>query len=462
MKGRKREDKKVLAVIEHMLEVMHGGICITDGEGTILRLGESCGKLYGIDNSYVGKHVSVLEEEGIFTPSLTLIALKERRQVARTQPDKNGNPLLVTATPIFDPETGDLLYAISYASWDIKSMMDLQERYDQLKKEMERSSLELNALKRDLLSVDIVNHSMRMNQIVQLAEKVADVDVEVLITGEFGCGKSNLAKYIHILSNRKYQPFGQINCSAYSGKILEKELFGYVKINFKTGEEEEKAGLCEILNTGTLLLENIEGMDRENQSKLLHLLKNKSYYKRNGKEPVPADVRLIVTTRREARELVQFMDPDLFYRLTVVMMDMPSLKNRKEDIPYLVNLLLKQYNEKYQKKFCISAQAMELLEMYSWPGNITELKCLIQQLVLTVAEDTIQSYHLPDNISPFSASNFSAVVDLKEYLEYYEERLVLQAYDRCKTTVKLAKYLGISQASAVRKLQKYRLKAAED
>ena len=445
----------MLAAVQGILDELHGGICITDGEGRILQLGKSCDELYGIGDSYVGKNVAALEEEGIFSPCLTLIAIRERRSVSMTQPDKNGHPLLVTATPIYDPGTGEIMYTVSYAAWDIKSVMDLQQRYDQLKWEQARSSLELDALKRDLLAVELVAESPGMRQIAQLAEKVADVDVEVLITGEPGCGKSNLAKYIHTLSQRKGQPFGQMTCSAFSDEILEDELFGRVSANPKTGEELEKTGLCEALHTGTLLLEDIEDVGPRTQSKLLHMLKNKRFYKKNRERAVPADVRLIATTRLEAAQLADHLDPDLFYRLTVVAVDMPSLKNRKEDIPRLAESFLAHYNERYQKNITIAPASMELLEMYHWPGNITELKCLIQQLVLTLDEPVIQSYHLPDSISPFAASNFTAVVDLKDYLEYYEKRLVLQAYSKCKTTVKLARYLGISQASAVRKLQKY-------
>ncbi len=448
-------EKTVLAVIEDVLDVLHGGISIADSEGYIIRLGKSCEEMYGIDDTYIGKHLSVLEEEGIFRPSLTLIALKERRKVTMTQPDKNGTPLLVTSTPIFDPDSGDLLYAISYASWDIKNGMELQERYSQLLREITRSNLELESLKKRMMPANIISESPQMAQIVQLAEKVADVDVEVLVCGEAGSGKSNLAKYIHQASSRSSHPFGIVNCGTVSGEALEGELFGTVKVNAKTGEEVAKAGLCEALNTGTLLLEDIDGMGRRTQGKLLHMLKNKHYYKQNGDEAIPVDLRVIATTRRDSAELATLLEPGLFYRLTVVTVDMPSLKNRKEDIPGLVRAFLRQYNEKYQKSVEIAPATMELLALYPWPGNVAELKCLIQQLVLTIEEDTIRTYHLPDNISPFSAAKYTPVVDLNEYLDYYEERLILQAYDKCKTTVKLAKYLGISQPTAVRKLQKY-------
>ncbi|MEL7609628.1 MAG: sigma 54-interacting transcriptional regulator [Bacillota bacterium] len=453
------DNSRLLSIMGDMLEELHAGICITDGQGIILRIGKSCESLYGIKSCYEGKHVSVLEEEGVFSPSLTMIALKERKKVAMTQPDKFGHQLLVTATPIFDPDTNEILYVISYASWDSTNVVELQEHYNQLQKEIKRSNLELDTLKRMLLQADIVAHSPKMLQIKHLVQRIADVDVQILITGEAGCGKSNMAKYIHKNSNRRNQPFGQMNCSAFSGTILEDELFGYVKINPKNGEEIEKIGLCEILDTGTLFLEDIENMSRSTQASLLYLLKNKCYYKRNSKEAKHVDIQIIASSRKSSESLSKELADGLFYSLSVVCVNMPSLKERKEDIPFFVQMFLSQFNEKYQRDAGISAQAAELLKMYHWPGNITELKYVIQQLILTVEEDTIQSYHLPDQISPFSNARFSANVDLREYMEYYEGRLILQAYEKCKTTVKLAKYLGISQASAVRKLQKYLDKA---
>ena len=454
---KKIEEKilNILTIIENMLEILHGGVSITDSAGYILKLGKSCKEMYGIDNSYIGKNLLELEERGVFRPSVTKIALTEQRKITMTQPDKYGNPLLVTSMPIFYPGTNRLLYAISYASWDINHGLELHEQYSQMLEDMTQNIIELNILNKRLQPARIVANSQQMKQVVQLAEKVADLDVELLICGEAGSGKSNLAKYIHQSSNRETHPFGQLRCSAFSRDGLESRLFGVTKVVSRSGDMHEKNGICESLNTGTLLLEDIEYMMRDTQANLLYLIKNKRYYKKDGSEPIAADLRIITTTRKNSKELAALLDPDLFYRLTVITIDMPCLKNRKEDIPELVEIFLKRFNEKYQKRISIAPRALELLQLYSWPGNVTELKCLIQQMVLTLDEDTINTHHLPDCVSPFSTTNYTSVVDLKAYLEFCEERLVLQAYDKCQSTVKLAKYLGISQATAVRKLQKY-------
>ena len=399
--------------------------------------------------------MSDLEKAGIFTPSLTLIAIRERQKIAMMQPDRYGHELLVTASPIFDPDNGDILYVISYASWDSSNLSDLETQYQKLQKEIARKNIDMESFRQDPDVPQLLAKSSKMDQVVAFARKFAPMDVDLLISGETGTGKSHLAKYLHSISSRKDQPLCRISCESFSSEILENELFGYTTVNPYSGEAVEKLGLVEIADKGTLILENIECLTREAQGSLLHLLKNRRYYKRNGKEPKKVDLRLIATTSITMDELRTKLKEPLFYHMAVAHQVMPTLKERREDIPDFVQYFLDRYNKRYQKQVSIGRQALEVLNLHPWPGNIIEFKHVIQKLVLTLDDEEIQPYHLPDEISPYAASGFLSGIDLKDYLDYYEGRLVMQAYEKCRSTVKLAQYLGISQATAVRKLQKY-------
>lgn len=446
---------RMLDILENVLEELHDGVTITDSQGRILRVGDSCEKLYGIGRDYQGRSVSDLEREGVFSPSLTLIALREKKKVAMMQPDRYGHELLVTASPIVDPVTSEILYVVSYASWDSSNLSDLEAQYQKLQKEIARNNHELEAFRLDTRVADLISLSPKMQQVISYAQKFAPMDVDLLITGETGTGKSHLAKYLHSISPRKEGPLCLMSCEAFSAEILDSELFGYSTINPYTGEAVEKLGLVEIADGGTLILENIECLSREAQGSLLHLLKNRQYYKKNGKEAKKVDLRLIATSSTGLEELKSHLLERLYYHMTVAHQLMPTLQERKEDIPELIQQYLDHYNSLYDKAIGIGGQALEILTLHPWTGNIIELKHVIQKLVLTLEDDVIQPHHLPDEISPYAASSFAPGIDLKEYLEYYEGRMVMQAYEKCGSTVKLAKYLGISQATAVRKLQKY-------
>lgn len=451
-------DADRLAYLDDVLEELHDSVCITDGQGTILKISRTCGDLYGIDpQEYVGRNISLLEESGTFAPSVTLRVLREKRRIAATQPDKNGQPLLVTGVPILDHDTGEIAFVVSYSSWEVANIKELQRQYNKLRAEMQLYSTELQALRGKKAKVELVAESPKMRQVKLLADKAVAADMSLLIIGEAGAGKTVVSRYIHSHSQRSGNPFVQTSCSAFQEDVLRDELFGYVRVNKATGEEKEKAGLCQVANGGTLLLEDIECLAADIQNRLLYMLKNGYYFKPGSEKSVATDVRIIGTTRLELRELSKkhLLNDELYYRLSVAPISVPSLKERKEDIPPLADAFIKSFNKKYRSDKSLSQQAIDLLLSYNWPGNVRELKYLMEQLVVTTEDSIIRGYHLPGSISPFSSGRFEAEVDLRQYLSYYEGRLVRQAYAKCKTTTATAKFLGISQASAVRKLQKY-------
>lgn len=448
-----KHEEFVINTIAQVLEVMHGGLTITDGQGYIIYTGQGCEKMYGIkqESSY-GRHITEFEKE--FAPSLSMIAIQKKEKVSMIQPDRFGRELLVTAIPIFDDE-GEISFIISYASWDSSNITELQQNYGQLQQQIALQQLEVKQMKNEMLPEAIVAESKKMKKIIEYIIHVKNMDLPLLITGDIGSGKNTITRYIHSISNRSDKPIAHISCSAFTDEILSDELFGHVSINSKTGEEIEKIGLCEVADSGTLFIENIESMDSATQNKLLYLLKNKTYFKKNSRIIKEADFRIIATTRKTQKELLDILDRELYYLLSVLTINLPELKNRQEDIPILTQNYLDKLNIKYHRNLTLTSETIELIQSYSWPGNIQELEHVLLQLVINADQDKIQPYHLPESISPFSPSHFSAQIDYRDYMDYYEKRLILNAYEKCKTTTETAKYLGISQPTVVRKLQKY-------
>ncbi|MBO0475658.1 sigma 54-interacting transcriptional regulator [Vagococcus sp. DIV0080] len=443
----------IVQSIAQVLEVMHTGLTITDGQGYLLYTGQGCEKIYGIKQEQItGRHIT--EFDKVFDPSLSMIAIQKKEKVSMIQPDQFGRELLVTAIPILD-DIGEIAFVVSYASWDSSNIQELQQNYGQLQKQIALQQVEVKQMKNEMLPEAIIAESDTMKKVIDYIDHIKNMDLPLLITGDTGSGKNTITRYIHSISNRSDKPIAHISCSAFTDEILSDELFGNVTINKQTGEEIEKIGLCEVADTGILFVENIESMDAATQNKLLYVIKNKTFFKKNSRLIKEADFRIISTTRKSQKELMTILDRELYYLLSVLTINLPDLKDRTGDISILVHNYLEELNSKYHRKLTLAPETMNLLTAYSWPGNIQELRHVLLQLVINSEQDTIQPYHLPENISPFSPSHFSAQVDYKDYMDYYEKRLILNAYEKCKTTTEIAKYLGISQPTVVRKLQKY-------
>lgn len=443
----------IVQSIAQVLEVMHTGLTITDGQGYLLYTGQGCEKIYGIKQEQItGRHIT--EFDKVFDPSLSMIAIQKKEKVSMIQPDQFGRELLVTAIPILD-DIGEIAFVISYASWDSSNIQELQQNYGQLQKQIALQQVEVKQMKNEMLPEAIIAESDTMKKVIDYIDHIKNMDLPLLITGDTGSGKNTITRYIHSISDRSDKPIAHISCSAFTDEILSDELFGNVTINKQTGEEIEKIGLCEVADTGILFVENIESMDAATQNKLLYVIKNKTFFKKNSRLIKEADFRIISTTRKSQKELMTILDRELYYLLSVLTINLPDLKDRTGDISILVHNYLEELNSKYHRKLTLAPETMNLLTAYSWPGNIQELRHVLLQLVINSEQDTIQPYHLPENISPFSPSHFSAQVDYKDYMDYYEKRLILNAYEKCKTTTEIAKYLGISQPTVVRKLQKY-------
>jgi DNA-binding NtrC family response regulator len=308
---------------------------------------------------------------------------------------------------------------------------------------------------------DIIGNSSVIRDVFSLVEQVAEKDSTILIQGESGTGKELIARAIHRKSNRLEQPFIKINCGALNDNLLESELFGHEKGSF-TGAFKQKKGRFELADKGTLFLDEVGDISSAMQIKLLRVLQDGEFERVGGEVTIKTDVRIISATNKDLQKLIlggKFRE-DLFYRLSVIPVNLPSLRERKDDIPVLINHFLKkmaQKNRQEQKE--IGSDGVKLLLEYSWPGNIRELENLIERLVVITPAGKIDAEliarHLPGNLK--IASGFGNL-PLDEAVYAFEKNLVVQAMEKSGGVKnRAAKFLGISTSVLYYKLEKFGL-----
>ena len=449
--------RKIYPDIDQFIESMVSDIFITDGNGVILHVSSTFKDLYGVTNEEVeGKTVFELEQKKIFNVSATAIVLKKRKKVTIEQETREGQKLVITAVPIFNKKN-QIQSVVSY-SRNIHEYLELRKRYEKLENQVKRYYSEIRELReKEMRFLGIVAKSVQMKNILNLAMKVAAVDTNLVISGESGVGKNLITRLIHQNGARKKGPFVEINCGAIPGNLLESELFGYELGAFTGARKEGKIGMIELAQEGTLFLDEIGELPLALQVKLLKVIQEKKMTKIGGTKLLRVDFRLIAATNRDLEILVkegQFRE-DLFYRLNVVPLKIPPLRERPEDILLLITHFLDQANRRYQKQKTLSNQATELLLSYGWPGNVRELENLIERIVITTDQENICVNDLPNDIQTLPAINLKEGLSLNKAKEMLEKHMVLKAYERFKSTVGVGRSLSISQASASRKIKKH-------
>ena len=317
---------------------------------------------------------------------------------------------------------------------------------------------------------NIVGNSKEMRDVFDMAETVFDNDITVLITGESGTGKELIAEAIHYNSPRRAKPFVKLNCVAIPETLLESELFGYEKGAF-TGATRQKLGKFELANHGTLLLDEIGDMSLATQAKLLRVLQEREVERVGGTNPIKVDVRIIASTNQDLSQLVrgQRFREDLYFRLNVLPIHIPPLRERREDIPLLVDHFVSLSKTKFHKEIeRFSDDAINLLINYSWPGNIRELENVVQRAIILSKERVIQEWSLPPEIRKqkketfFDMDKLEMDLPLNEKVEMIvadvEKKFITQALDKVSwKREEAASLLGISLKTLYNKMNKYGL-----
>ena len=322
----------------------------------------------------------------------------------------------------------------------------------------------------DLDRSEIVGTSPSMAKIFDVIRKVAPTTTNILITGETGTGKELVANAIHANSPRKLNPFIKINCSAIAENLMESELFGYEKGAF-TGAVSTKAGRFELAHKGTLFLDEVGEVPKDMQAKLLRVIQDQEFERVGGLQTIKVDVRLITATNRNLMQDVKdgrFRE-DLYYRLNVLPIHVPPLRERPEDIPHLTAFFIQKFNKKLDRNVRgLDPAVEELFSIYDWPGNIRELENLIERLVLMAQVETIRLGDLPREV--VAAAEASAALKaadqkkpfkdvIREKTEEVERQMIVRVLEECEGNVsKAARQLGLSRKGLHLKLAKYNLR----
>ncbi|MDP1992973.1 MAG: sigma 54-interacting transcriptional regulator, partial [Syntrophales bacterium] len=430
------------------------GIVVADRNGFILKANHAYQQMTGITaEEFVGKHVRELVKKGYIGRSVTEMVV-ERNSPVTIVDIRNNKELLLTGNPVYN-DKGELVRVVT-AIRDVTQLNSLKEQLAETEEIKNRYYLELEHLRSQQPFRKIITNNTEMRQKLDLAFHVAHVDSTVLILGESGVGKELIAQLIHRASKRSKGPFIKINCGAIPTNLLESEFFGYEPGAFTGALKEGKPGLFELAQGGTLFLDEIGEIPLDLQVKILRTLQDKIITRVGGKTNISLDVRIVAATNRDLKKMMQenTFREDLYYRLNVVPMVLPPLRNRKEDILPLINDFLAKYKLQYGYQKWIHPDVMERLLNYDWPGNIRELENTIERLVVTSRGECI----LPENLAGIPAAaepGKQANTSLKSAIESEEKLIISEAYKKFKSTRKAAAVLGISQSSLVKKLNRY-------
>ncbi|RJS58983.1 sigma 54-interacting transcriptional regulator [Bacillus sp. PK3_68] len=451
-------------ILEKIIKTSNNNITITDEKGIILYTNSDHWSVYDAEpKNYIGESIFKLQEQGLLTPSITAIVLEKKQPTKIMQHTRKGKIIMSTAYPIFD-ENGDIVRVISYAI-DQTEISNLQEQYEQLERKLKGYQTEVEELRE---KKETHYRSKEMQQISKTLQRVANTDATVLMTGESGVGKSMLARKLHTQGHRQKEPFIEVNCSTIPINLFESEMFGYESGSFTGAQKNGKQGLIEQAHNGTLFLDEIGELPLAMQAKLLKVLQEKKFMRIGGNKERRIDFRLVAATNKDLEEMVQKGDfrLDLYYRLNVIPVHIPPLRNRKEDISLLINHYVDLINRKYNTSKKLHSSTYEVLLKYKWPGNVRELENLMERLILTSEETMIWPKSLPASILSQEPTNGEEMLlieqfviedhNLKNVMERVEKLMLSKAQKHCKSTYEMAEYLGISQPSVIRKLKKYK------
>lgn len=453
-------------LLEAILVSDRMGINITDGHANVLFIndyhfhvtGHPKSEYFNTDGT--GKNMRELVENGVVTNSASLLVLEKRDAVDIRQSSSAGKTFQIHAIPIFNEE-GEILLVLNMLT-DLTEYVDLAAKYREVSRKNERLE---QAMNRERVAVFA---SRTMRDLMDQTKAVAKTEAPVLVSGPTGSGKRNIVELLHKNSLRADKPLIVVSCSGVPENTLEQNLFGYAAGAVPGGSPGGMNGAFEEAAGGTLLLDGIGGMPRSLQARLLKVLRENVFNRIGSTRDIPVDFRLVCATNmnlKEEGERKNFL-LDLYYEISIVELKVPSLQERREDIPLLVDSFLEYFNTKYGRHRAIEREAMKMLCQNEWEGNVRELQNVVERLVIRSEEPLITAQETFAAMGILSGTegghgnqiDFKPGASLHEMMEEYEKRLLTEYASMYRNGTELAKRLQTDQSTISRKLKKYSIK----
>ncbi|MFD2371604.1 sigma-54 interaction domain-containing protein [Brevibacillus sp. GCM10020057] len=452
------DNDELFKLITTIFHTSHDGLAICDRDGYVLLYNEAYLHITGVPADVLDRYSFIEQKELHLVPDSSAARAIQTKQTHSVIIDyANGRKAINTATPLLD-ENQELLFVVG----NVRDITELNQLQQELEETRQINSAFQQALEKIQNEIDyegqLIYRSNLMHRIAALADRFAVNDSPILLLGESGVGKDVLASYIHARSGRTGD-FIKINCGAIPDHLLESELFGYEKGAF-TGATQAKEGLLELAHSGTIFLDEVGDLPYPLQVKLLNVLQDGKIRRLGGKTSRQVNMRIIAATNSDLEAMVerkQFRQ-DLYYRLNVLTITVPPLRERRDDIPALIFYFLKMLEKKYQRQIRVEADALEAFMEYDWPGNIRELKNVIERAYHMCENEKITFDQLPASIRkaqqaslPLQMAKIDSSLPLKEAVDRFEREYIQRILGETRTMQECADRLGINISTLVRK-----------
>ncbi|WP_338432512.1 sigma 54-interacting transcriptional regulator [Clostridium tyrobutyricum] len=443
-----------------------GIVMIVNRNRVIEKVNSAFYKLTGIHRKFFeGKSIDQLKKDEFMEESIILKVFQSKKPLSMNVKYKSGRIVTYTAIPII--AKNGVIQKVIATGRNITNLVQLQDRLAEVEKQKNKYIDRLKNLEKSL-GENIVYSSDKMKQVIKMAIRAAKTDSPIFITGESGVGKEEIAKFIHENSERNNKNFITVNCAAIPSELFESELFGYEDGAFTGAKKGGRRGLFEEANGGTIFLDEIGEMSLSMQTKLLRVLQENEIKRLGGNKSIKISVRYICATNLSKKQLSNNLKfrQDLYYRLSVIPINIPPLRDRREAIFPLVHVFLNRYNRKYNRKVKLDKKMMEFLHDYNWPGNIRELKNVVERIVILSENDSLsekQFWYIlqlgsKDISTKYNDTDDKIVVNglmnLNKAHDIIDETMIQKALDKYSTVTGAAKAIGIDPSTIYRRLKK--------